>query len=326
MIEHQKSIKRSPTIQTKMIPFISQVLYRKDASQVDENFLSSIEKHMYFTNKKDEIYSKAITQSKSDALPLPSVCEHITQPVSNTNANTTNIQEEIKDKMVEPFVSPKKSTELFTPTQENTLFWSVFIGIYGYNDYMRIGNKYNNEEINEKQQIMEELSKTPKRVKETNHKMTNANVQELFSSLMVNKKDDLFSLVAFSVYYKTNIYVLFPNHTYLEYLYNGHDDTNEEENCEKNKKHIVIHCRKGNRGNIYSIDLMPKCVEDIKQIENSTVRLESYAKPLRGVSSFKQTELEMMAKKMEMEPSVLALKKGDLYVKLLEKCSEFVAV
>lgn len=304
-----------------MIPFISQVLYRKDASQVDEDFLTSIEKHMYFTNKKDELYKLSIIQNNVNTTPLPSVCEHISQPVSNTNA-----YEEPKDKIVEPLIAPQKSAELFTPTQENTLFWSVFIGVYGYNDYMRIGNKYNNEEINEKQQIMEELNKTPKRVKETNHKMTNANVQELFSSLMVNKKDDLFSLVAFSVYYKTNIYVLFPNHTYLEYLYNGRDVINEEENIEKNKKHIVIHCRKGNRGNIYSVDLMLKCDEDVKQIESSNVRLESYTKTLRGVSSYKQTELEWMAKKMEMEPSVLTLKKSDLYVKLLEKCSEFVSV
>jgi hypothetical protein len=211
---------------------------------------------------------------------------------------------------------PAKSvpTHIFCPKQDNTLFWSVFVGIYGYADYLNIGNKYNNAELEEKQTIMESLQKQPGKLKECNFRVTNVMVQELFSELMVCKRDQLFSLIAFTVYYDKTIYVVFENNTYLRFSpYKNADYKPTVEST------IVLYCRVGTRNNIYSLeqDLNDLTIE---HIHTTKLCLEHYTKPLRGLSSYKMDELELIAKKLGLVIDG-KWKKQDLYEKIASICS-----
>lgn len=256
-------------------------------------------------NKKESIFQ----QSQPPLPPSPIMSTIVCEKKDSQNNNPNAI--EIKENTTTPTqseVQKTKQPEIITPTQSNTLFWSTFIGVYGYGEYMKIGSKYNNAEIEEKQHIMEELSKTPKKLKETNQTITNAMVQELFSSLMVNKYDQLFSLVAFSVYYNRAIYVLFSNKSYLVFEPNKHT---------QNTNAIIIHTKVGARSNIYSIELEHEN-DRLDFIRSNYVLLESYNKPLKGLSSYKVADLEKMATILGLDTS---MKKGDLYNKIAEICS-----
>lgn len=206
------------------------------------------------------------------------------------------------------------SEHIFCPKQDNTLFWSVFVGVYGYTDYLNIGNKYNNAELEEKQTIMEALQKQPGKLKECNFRVTNQMVQELFSELMVCKRDQLFSLLAFTVYYDKTIYVVFENNTYLRFSPYKNVDAKPQANTT-----IVLYCRVGARNNIYSLE---QDVTDsmIDQIHSSKLCLEHYTKPLRGVSSYKMDELETIAEKLGLEIDK-KWKKQEIYEKIAAICS-----
>lgn len=285
-----------------MLSTISQILHNNNMYDINASTFQSLEKYMLNTENK-ELFSQQ------------SVVNEISSPPQKTDHNS---QLSITEKPImeehtptDVFIEPPKakpSPEMITPTQTNTLFWSVFIGIYGYGEYMKIGSKYNNAEIEEKQHIMEELSKTPKKVKETNQIVTNAMIQELFSSLMVNKCDQLFSLIAFSVYYDRAIYVLFSNKTYLVFEPNKH---------KQNTNVLIIHMKVGARSNIYSLEVQHDA-DRLDFIRANYVLLESYNKPLRGQSSYKVADLEKMATILGLDTS---MKKGDLYNKIAEICS-----
>ena len=213
-----------------------------------------------------------------------------------------------------PAISKTPITTIFCPKQDNTLFWSVFVGIYGYTDYLNIGNKYNNAELEEKQTIMETLQKQPGKLKECNFRVTNQMIQELFSELMVCKRDQLFSLLAFTVYYDKTIYVVFENNTYLRF--SPYKDVLAKPSA---NTAIVLYCRVGTRNNIYSLE---QDVTDalIDKIHTTKLCLEHYTKPLRGISSYKTDELEIIAKKLGLEIDK-KWKKQELYEKIAAICS-----
>jgi len=228
--------------------------------------------------------------------PLPST----EQLVSVSAANATSAS------------TAEQKSDWFTPTQENTLFWSLFIGVYGYSDYINIAHKYHNAEIEEKQALVEALGKTPRRLKETNHRITNQSIQELLSGVMVAKHDTMFSLIAYSVYYGRQVVVIFENNTYLRFI----------PETETRSNPVFLRCRVGTRRNIYSVELEPG-PERMAELVEKCVELESYLKPLKGVSAYKMPELEEIARKIGLEEAVpnTKQKKGDLYDKIAAKCS-----
>ena len=48
---------------------------------------------------------------------------------------------------------PKSTSEWFEPVQSDSLFWCVYTFVNGYSEYLMIGSKYANREIEEKQKF-----------------------------------------------------------------------------------------------------------------------------------------------------------------------------
>jgi hypothetical protein len=300
-----------------MLSTISQILHNNDMYAINAQKIMDLEQFMLDNEKKEYImqHTTIPTVPTVPTIPIQNIYEKPilhskpqNQVLPQQNTYIVDVKDKVPTTPTQPEVHNTIKPEIITPTQSNTLFWSTFIGVYGYGEYMKIGSKYNNAEIEEKQHIMEELSKTPKKLKETNQTITNAMVQELFSSLMVNKCDQLFSLVAFSVYYNRAIYVLFSNKSYLVFEPNKHT---------QNTNAIIIHAKVGARSNIYSIEFEHE-KDRLDFIRTNYVLLESYNKPLKGLSSYKVADLEKMATILGLDTS---MKKGDLYNKIAEICS-----
>ena len=211
----------------------------------------------------------------------------------------------------EPAISKKVAERRFTPKQENTLFWCMYIAQYGYSEYMRIGTRYNNAEIDEKQAVSADLNKHSAKLKSTNFKLSNQSIQEICSAITVCRKDGLFSLIAFCAYYKKTVFVVFSNRTYL--MFSPEKEATEDA--------VMIHCETvGKRNNqVYSLtmDVMP---ETIREMRDTHFRLDHYEKPLRSASAYKLDELVSIATKLGVSIGDKP-KKADVYEKVAIHCS-----
>jgi hypothetical protein len=199
-----------------------------------------------------------------------------------------------------------------------SIFQSMFLLHYGYSEYIMAGNRMLNRELEEKQKIMETLSKTPKKLKEGNHKITNDNIQEILSGLLVSTKEEIMHLVAYSSYYNRIIYLVF-THSYL--VFSPTKETAvDSENIQS--VYILNQTRKHPKyGGSYYPDLEPT-LEKLENIHNSKIHLEHYAKPFKGVSAYKLPELEEMATKTGVFENGVPVKykKKELYDKIVEVC------
>ena len=206
-----------------------------------------------------------------------------------------------------------------SPTIETpSVFWCLFVAHYGYSEYLQVGNRGKNRELEEKQAMMETLAKQTKLLKEGNMRLTHDAVQEILSTLMTSSSSDFLELVAYAHYYQKNVYVVFP-HSYLVFSpFHG-----EEYPTIVLTKRPAQYDRNGGR---YRLDAEPT-PETLSAIRESKVALEHFAKPFRGVSSYKLDELETFARKAGIlaeagKEAGKKLKKGELYEKVVEKCCE----
>jgi hypothetical protein len=189
-------------------------------------------------------------------------------------------------------------SKLLIPDKIDSLFWCLYISHYGYAEYLAIGNKYMNAEFVEKAKIMEYLKSNKNVLKNINKKITLGAAQEVMSELITNKKTSLLSINAFAVYYKKNILIENTiNGTYLEYIYDT--DASDEQ---------WIHLKYITRGR-YGI-----C--EIRPIAKTGIKVEYPDKPLRGISTYKVSELNDLAASIPTvanHPERSSWKKPELY-------------
>lgn len=202
---------------------------------------------------------------------------------------------------VEKPVLPAQKPFLRIPNNLDSLFWSMYIHHYGYEQYLAIGNKYTNLEMAEKQKIMEHIKSAKYSFKNMNHKITLGATQEIMSELMTNTKTSLLALHAISLYYKVNVCVENTiNGTYLEYVFDKENPSD--------KWVFLKYTDRKKYGLVESEHAKP-----------SGMLIESHDKPLRGISTYKLSELVEIADKIPAvckDESRATWKKPDLYGKL----------
>jgi hypothetical protein len=251
------------------------------------------------------------TQNKSkDCCVLPSISTRKdNQPsqevVAAAAAATTTIQ------------APRNTTtEWFEPVQSDTVFWCVYTFVKGYSDYLMIGSRYANHELEEKQKLFAFFKKCPKVLKTTNCKITNAQVDEILSEMLCMQDQMSFlGILALVVYYKINILLVHETKKiYLSFCLID-DDTEESSNVSKKTCVLYKHPKSNKR---YKMRMYDEELETISNIKETMLCLESYMKPLRAISTYKVSELEEIADKLGIEVS--KMKKQELYTKIQEYC------
>jgi hypothetical protein len=231
----------------------------------------------------------------------------------------SELENQIKQEMFSfaPIVCEKiAAKDIFHPRKENSLFWCLYIANYGVSVYQRL-EKHGNIEIEEKQKIMEHFQKNPHEWKNANIKITKNEVQEILSELMVNKKSSIKLLISYCIYYKITVYLVMqsasgPFGSYL--LFKG---TNCDDDDDK-RTWIIHYVNDGKHGKngAFSIDINTTA-EKIKDVVENSVRLETWKKPWKGISTYKMTDLEIMAQKLGVEIGTPKMTKTDLYNKIL---------
>lgn len=220
------------------------------------------------------------------------------QPIA-THTNDSTISNE---KTTKPQQSETPVLPYITPRQRDSLFWSLYIGEYGYVDYDRITFNEGVQKLEIHQKIVDTLKQNPSRWKQVNQKITKVAIEEVYSDLLTNiKKSSLDNIVAYACYFQKNIFIVhIQQKSYWDIQYEGADET------------IVLHLDNDN-----CFHIQPDCsIEEIQQLKNNRISLESYSKPLRPLSFYKVNHLQEMASNLQID---YAMKKQDLYECILHQ-------
>ena len=216
-------------------------------------------------------------------------------------------------KVPEPKVSePKASEQNKTESiKGNSIFWSIFIEIYGYVAYAQIGSRYSNSELDEKQKIISYLKSNNHLFKTGNNKITKAEIQEIYSEFMtLQSNTTLLGVIGLSIYYKAQILLV---NKEKNVYYDIHHDNYE-------RTIILIKNPRIHRKQVYELG-------DVEDIDlDSMFKMESIKRPLKAISNYKQSELQTIYETYfhKSNNPIGHMKKPELYSTIVEHCGVFV--
>ena len=232
----------------------------------------------------------------------------------NNNDNTDNNDDETNKKIVveeekqpevrESFARPPK--KLFAKGVQDQLFWTIYIAVYGYNDFLRVvqSQHVSNIEIQEKQKIVDFVSKTgSKGLSElVNYKITRPFHCEIMSDLITQPRMCSSGLVAACAFYQKNIIMVDPvKNTYLKFVYK---DVITDSITENNKPIIIYRTFAGGSKQEYHVLSEEEETSFTGKTQIGMFLLESYHKPLKAASNYKTEDLEKIIEIIGMPQKV----------------------
>lgn len=209
-----------------------------------------------------------------------------------------------------PECAKPKLYERFSPRKDDSLFWSIYIAKHGIKEFMNI-SRYHNVELDEKQKMITAVQKAPAKLKGTNIKVSNIAIQEILSDIMVNRRTQLQTIIAMSVFYEMEIYLVNEsNCVYIRYTPQSFTET------------VVIYKVTNNTYSVYTGLEIDTIVSNIRDTMIPLLGVGNDAKQFRGISHYKVEDLEEIAKKINVNvvlDSGKKMKKSELYAKIVEK-------
>jgi hypothetical protein len=284
----------------------------------DMHILPSNEKLMPLPKSSEE-------KPKPMSIPSQKLSEEKQKPIQKLSEEKLIPNQKLSEEKPMPMPMPKLSEEIkmFEPKQKDSIFWCIFIYIYGYGEYLTIGSRYGNRELEEKQKMIAYFKENPKCLKTTNHKITNGNIQEIYSEyLSFQNETTLMGVIGLAVYYNIRILLVDSSkNIYLDYHTHTNDTSTEIKTC-------ILYKNKGIRGQTkYCFDMsmsMNENIESDEKIKNTMLCLEHYTKPLKAISTYKSCDLDEIVKKLNInDESIKKIKKQELYNKIVEHCGTF---
>jgi hypothetical protein len=177
----------------------------------------------------------------------------------------------------------KKTIGIFTPRSYDTLFWCFYIILEGKDAYFMTGNHKFQIEKNKKISFIEKLRKNKDLMKANKLK-----INDLENDLLNNRCITHKSFLALCILYNVNIIMIFDNYYY------------EHISVPAQTPYII---RKVN--NKYGLDF--QSINIANELTNYW-KFENIHKPLKGISTFKISELYKIYKCLYPEVSTLAKK------------------
>lgn len=202
----------------------------------------------------------------------------------------------------EPIVQVS-SPYLLNKCDGDVLFWSVYISIYGLSKFKTISHNLQRYEIEYKKKIIQQIKEDGKSFKLLNHKLTNINIQEMMSELSVSKTSTLLSVYSYATAYKQNIYIVYPNHTYMSILHTT-----------PISDYIIIYYINKYKCGFEQCDH----IDILNQLMKTHVAIETPENPLKSISNYKLSELVEIADILQVSHE--KTKKQELYNALREQC------
>ena len=254
-----------------------------------------VEEPMHMLIKEPE--PEPLPEKEHSQIPTIDTTISVTAPIATTIAPIAPTIATIA-----PTIAP------IAPKQQDTLFWCIYIAVFGYNDYLEVSRNYGVKELDIKKQIADFLQKTPSAFKNSNIKVTKVAIQEILSELLTSQKEtSILCLLAMIVKHHIHVLLVDPSDRfYLEYYH--------DKDMDESPTYVI---RKDTYGK-YKIQLEPLSNDTTAHWKSSRFPLESYLKPLRAVSLYKVNELEELARRFSLYDDTKKYKKADLYHDICE--------
>ena len=218
-----------------------------------------------------------------------------------------------------------KKTTSFKPGLRDSIFWCIYVAINGelnYQKQMKSCTNMINLMMNEKKAISDHFNNNSSLLKNSNHKITLAKINEIKCNLMTKSiMDSVESFIPCSIYYGRPIYVYFEEiHSYLLFVDKNYVDDDDTDTVHSDTVHsdpnIILLAVKDGR---YTLEAD---VSNFLEKKNSFFHILHYEKFLSGVSNYKTDEIREIYKKVFGEDA--DLKKPEYYEKVLVKLSTTV--
>jgi hypothetical protein len=213
-----------------------------------------------------------------------------------------------------PLATPVRSR--YKPRMKDSIFWCIYTEI---NDEPMGETNLVNVMMHEKRTISEFFNQNPNLLKNSNHKITLAKINEIRCNLMTKQfMDSIDNFIPCSIYYKRPIYVLFEDiNAYMKFVDKNYvsDDVSDAIN-----ESILIYA---SGGRFSRETCRSKVAEFLQTTSLSLFYMEHYEKLLSGVSTYKLDELKQMYATVFLNVDE-TLKKQEYYEKVLVKCHTVV--
>ena len=274
--------------------FMNEIFYgQKNFLKSQENFLSDLNPYML----------------------TPDVWAQMHNVVPNAVPNLVTNAVPIQSK--EPYTK-------FKPNLRDSLFWCIYVAINGesfYQSQLKSGTNMINLMMNEKKAISDHFNKNTTLLKNSNHKITLAKINEIKCDLMTKPvMDSVESFIPCSIYYGRPIYVYFEDiHSYLRFNdknYISDDDNNDDNNDDKIDENIILMEVKDGK---FTLEHE---VSNFMKKKDALFHIQHYEKILSGVSNYKTDELRNIYKTVFGEDA--EMKKPEYYEKVLVKISAVI--
>jgi hypothetical protein len=241
--------------------YTNQILFGHSSSNVDGDYINGLMPLMFTSDKTFESIALDVID---DSPPPPPV-------VSRSPCHQES----------KPAYIPLNAAN---DRYQNSIFWSIYEVEHPTESFL--GTRANTE-IEHRIKVVDYLKKTPKRLKETNSKLTIEQTQALFGSMLISKEDKLDFCIAYAAYYNKPILVIYTN-TYCIFSPTVEIDLSEGDaiilyasNPTKNRNKVV-----------YSSEKTPT-ISMIQEIQKTKV-----ASPLKAMSNYKTNELDEIAARL----------------------------
>jgi hypothetical protein len=196
---------------------------------------------------------KSVTTNTNKCNSIPEIQKSVTTNTSKCNS-IPEIQKSVTTNTSKcssiPEIHKSVTNEYFVYNVVDSLFWLLFIGAYGVDEYNVVEYNFGKRIIDQKQQLIQMVSTMPnKQIREiTGRKLTIQSVRDILASIQTSQKITTESFPLFALYHNTDIFIFDRVYgTYCEYEY-------------KNATTIPIILYK--QGNTFSVERTPmKCIE-----------------------------------------------------------------
>jgi hypothetical protein len=242
--------------------------------------------------------------------------ETVTKDVATVTNETVT-----KDVATVTKVTATKS-HIFKPGLRDSIFWCMYVAINGesyYQSQLKSGTNMINLMMNEKRAISDHFNNNSALLKNSNHKITLAKINEIKCNLMTKPMmDSVESFIPCSIYFGRPIYVYFEEiHSYLLFVDKNYVSDNDCANNDYVDPNIILMLGKDGR---FTLETN---VSDFLKNKDSFFHILHYEKPLSGISNYKTDEIQTIYKKVFGEDE--NLKKTEYYEKVLVKCTAVVS-
>jgi hypothetical protein len=287
--------------------FMNEIFYnQKNFLKSQENFLSDLEPYML---TPDVWAIRNAIETKDTAT--------VTKDIATVTKDTETVTNTIET------VTKVTKSHIFKPGLRDSIFWCMYVAINGesyYQSQLKSGTNMINLMMNEKKAISDHFNNNSALLKNSNHKITLAKINEIKCNLMTKPMmDSVESFIPCSIYFGRPIYVYFEEiHSYLLFVDKNYVSDND---CANNDDYvdpnIILLYGKDGR---FTLETN---VSDFLKNKDSFFHIQHYEKPLSGISNYKTDEIQTIYKKVFGEDE--NLKKTEYYEKVLVKCTAVVS-